>query len=74
MATLTAQRPDVRTLWMGAPAGLLGGIPFGIMMGMLGMLQMIFAIGQMQWMSVPGHILFGEVLALSFLWLYRRAM
>lgn len=145
MSTLSVQqRPDSRTLAIGALAGLLGGIPFGILMGMMGMMPMIgmlvgvedafvgvlvhgaisaitgaiygffaarlpqtwgtaalaglaygviwwvlgalilmpamlgmfeniFVIGQMQWMSLMGHIIFGEVLALSFLWLYRRA-
>jgi hypothetical protein len=144
-STLSTQKLDMRALWMGALAGLIGGIPFGIMMGMMGMMpmigmlvrvesafvgvlvhaaisaitgaiygffavrfpqtwrvavlagfvygviwwvlgalvlmpallgmfQMIFVIEQMQWMSLLGHIIFGEVLALSFVWLYRRAM
>lgn len=144
MSTLSMQKLDGRALWMGALAGLIGGIPFGIMMGMMGMMpmigmlvrvesafvgvlvhaaisaitgaiygflavrfaltwrnaiigglvygviwwvlgalilmpamlgmfQMIFVIEQMQWMSLLGHIIFGEVLALSFVWLYRRA-
>lgn len=140
----SAQRLGVRALWSGAIAGIIGGIPFGIMMGMMGMIpiigmlvrvesafvgalvhgaisavtgaiygffvarlaqtwrvaalgglvygaiwwvlgalilmpamlgmfEMIFVIGQMQWMSLLGHIIFGEVLAFSFLWLYGRA-
>ena len=144
MSTLSVQKLDVRALWVGAIAGLIGGVPFGIMMGMMGMMpmigmlvrvestfvgvivhgvisaitgaiygffavrfaltwknailggliygviwwvlgalvlmsamlgmfQMIFVIEQMQWMSLLGHIIFGEVLALSFVWLYRRA-
>jgi len=144
-STLSTQKLDARALWTGALAGLIGGIPFGIMMGMMGMMpmigmlvrvesafvgvlvhaaisaitgaiygffairfpltwrnailggliygviwwvlgalilmpallgmfQMIFVIEQMQWMSLLGHIIFGEVLALSFVWLYRRAM
>src|SRR5919106_3285054 len=143
-STLSTQTPDSRTLWTGALAGIIGGIPFGIMMGMMGMMpmigmlvrvenafvgvlvhaaisaitgaiygffavrfpltwrnavlggliygviwwvlgalilmpallgmfEMIFVIQQMQWMSLLGHIIFGEVLALSLLWLYRRA-
>lgn len=143
-STLSMQKLDIRALWTGAVAGLIGGIPFGIMMGMMGMMpmigmlvrvenafvgvlvhgaisaitgaiygffavrfaltwrtaiiggfvygviwwvlgalvlmpailgmfQMIFVIEQMQWMSLLGHIIFGEVLALSFVWLYRRA-
>jgi len=142
MSTLSVQKLDSRALTLGAVAGLIGGIPFGIMMGMmpmigmlvrvesafvgvlvhgaisaitgaiygffavrfaqtggnaalagfaygviwwvlgalilmpalLGMFQMIFVNEQMQWMSLLGHIIFGEVLALSFVWLYRRAM
>lgn len=144
-STLKMQKLDVRALWMGAVAGIIGGVPFGILMGMMGMMPMIgmlvrvdsafvgvlvhgaisaitgaiyglfavrfpltwrnaalggfiygviwwvlgalvlmpailgmfqniFVIGQMQWMSLLGHIIFGEVLALSFVWLYRRAM
>ena len=144
-STLSAQKSDTRALWLGAVAGIIGGIPFGIMMGMMGMMpmigmlvgvesafvgvlvhaaisaitgaiygffavrfplswrnavvggliygviwwvlgalilmpallgmfEMIFVIEQMQWMSLLGHIIFGEVLALAFVWLYRRAM
>jgi len=143
-STLFMHKLDVRALWTGAVAGLIGGIPFGIMMGMMGMMpmigmlvrvenafigalvhgvisaitgaiygffavrfgltwrnaligglvygvtwwvlgalilmpallgmfQMIFVIEQMQWMSLMGHIIFGEVLALSFVWLYNRS-
>jgi hypothetical protein len=144
MSTLSVQKLDTRTLSIGAVAGLIGGIPFGILMAMMGMMpmigmlvgvdnafvgvlvhgvisaitgaiygffavrfpqtwsfaalaglvygviwwvlgaltlmpallgmfQMIFVIEQMQWMSLMGHIIFGEVLALSFVWLYRRS-
>ena len=144
-STLQTQGLDTRAIWTGALAGLIGGIPFGIMMGMMGMMPMIgmlvrvenafvgalvhaaisaitgaiyaffavrfpltwgnailgglvygviwwvlgalilmpailgmfeniFVIGQMQWMSLLGHIIFGVVLALSFTWLSRRAM
>lgn len=142
-STLSVQKLDIPALWVGAIAGLIGGIPFGIMMGMMGMMPMIgmlvrvdsafagvlvhagisaitgaiygffavrfpqtwgvaalagfvygiiwwvlgalvlmpaglgmfdqiFVIGQMQWLSLMGHIIFGEVVALSFLPLYRR--
>src|SRR5919108_5158867 len=145
MSTVSLQRSDNRALSLGALAGLIGGIPFGFMMWMMGMMpmigmlvrvestfvgllvhaaisaitgaiygffavrfpltlsnavlggllygviwwvlgalilmpallgmfEMIFVIQQMQWMSLLGHIIFGEVLALSFVWLYRRAM
>lgn len=142
-STLSRQGLNSRDLWLGALAGIIGGIPFGIMMGMMGMMpmigmlvrvesafagvlvhaaisaitgaiygfvavrfpltwrnailggliygviwwvlgalilmpamlgmsEMIFVIGQMQWMSLLGHIIFGEVLALAFVWLSRR--
>ena len=143
-STLTVQKLDTRALWMDALAGIIGGIPFGIMMGMMGMMpmigmlvrvesafvgvlvhaaisaitgaiygflavrfsltwrnaviggfvygvvwwelgalilmpallgmfQMIFVIGSTHWMSLLGHIIFGEVLALTFVWLYNRS-
>jgi uncharacterized membrane protein YagU involved in acid resistance len=63
---------------------IVGGLLYGViwwvlgalilMPALLGMFEMIFVIGQMQWMSLLGHIIFGEVLALSFVWLRRRAM
>ena len=144
-STLSTPKLDTRALWLGAVAGIIGGIPFGMLMGMvgmmpmigmlvrvesafvgvlvhaaisaitgaiygyfavrfpltwrnavlggliygviwwvlgaltlmpalLGMFEMIFVIQQMQWMSLLGHIIFGEVLAFAFVWLYRRAM
>lgn len=144
MSTLSVQKLDVRALSLGAVAGIIGGIPFGMLMAMMGMMpmigmlvgvenafvgvlvhgvisaitgaiygyfairfpqtwgyailaglvygiiwwvlgalilmpamlgmsEMILVIGQTQWMSLLGHIIFGEVLALSFLWLYSRA-
>ncbi len=144
-STISTQKLDTRALWLGAIAGIIGGIPFGMLMAMIGMMPMIgmlvgvdstavgvlvhaaisaitgaiygffavrfpltwrnavlggliygviwwvlgalilmpallgmfqniFVIGQMQWMSLMGHIIFGVVLALSFVWLYRRAM
>lgn len=144
-STLSNQEVNSRLLGTGALAGIIGGIPFGIMMGMMGMMpmigmlvrvesalagvlvhaaisavtgavyalfavrfpltwqnaivggllygvvwwvlgalilmpallgmfEMIFAIGQMQWMSLLGHMIFGVVLAVAFVWLSRRAM
>lgn len=142
-STLSMQKLDMRALWMGAVAGIIGGIPFGMMMGMMGMMpmigmlvrvdsvfagvlvhaaisaitgaiygffaarlpqtwriatlagiaygviwwvlgalvlmpamlgmfQMIFVIGQMQWMSLLGHQIWALVMAFAFLWLYNR--
>jgi hypothetical protein len=43
-----------------------------LMPAILGMFEMIFVIGTTQWLSLMGHIIFGEVVALSFMWLYHR--
>lgn len=135
---------NLRSIWLGAIAGIIGGIPFGMMMGMMGMLpmvgmlvrvedavvgfgvhmvisiltgamygffapflpqnwsaaflagivygmawwvlgalvlmpvllgmpQMVFMIGEMQWFSLMGHIIFGLGISLSFLPMYRKA-
>lgn len=40
-STISTQKLDVRALWTGAVAGIIAGIPFGIMMGMMGMMPMI---------------------------------
>ena len=140
---LSIQRTDARVWWMGALAGIIGGIPFGMMMGMMGMLPMIgmlirlnstfagifvhaaisvatgilysvfavrlrqswrvavlaglaygliwwvlgalilmpallgmfkniLVIGQMQWLSLMGHMVYGVVLSISFLLLHQR--
>jgi uncharacterized membrane protein YagU involved in acid resistance len=39
---------------------------------MLGMPEMVFQIGQMQWMSLLGHLIFGLVTAVVFVLLLRR--
>ena len=41
-------------------------------LALLGMFQNVLVIGPMQWMSLMGHIIFGEVLALTFVWLNSR--
>jgi len=63
-------------------AALAGGIVYGIvwwvlgalilMPLMLGMTQMVFAIGQPQLFSLVGHIIFGVVTALVFIQLAKR--
>ncbi len=134
---------NARSIWLGAIAGIIGGIPFGMLMGMMGMLpmvgmlvrvedalvgfgvhmvisiltgavygffapflpqnwsaafmagmvyglawwvlgalvlmpvllgmpQMVFMIGEMQWFSLMGHIIFGLGISLSFLPMYRK--
>lgn len=63
-------------------AALVGGLVNGVvwwalgalalMPLMLGMNEMVFVIGQAQWMSLMGHILYGVVTALVFAALVRR--
>ena len=57
----------------GTIAGLAGGAIFGMMMGMLGMTQMIFVIEQTQWLSLMGHIIYGVVTAFVFIPLVKRS-
>lgn len=65
-----------------ATTALIGGVINGViwwvlgalvlMPVMLGMTQMVFVIGQPQWMSLLGHLLFGVVTAFAFLPLVKR--
>lgn len=67
---------------LNATTALIGGIINGVvwwvlgalvlMPLMLGMSQMVFAIGTDQWMSLLGHIIFGLVTAFVFIPLVRR--
>jgi len=38
----------------------------------LGMTQMVFVIGQAQWMSLVGHLIYGVITALVFIPLRKR--
>lgn len=59
-------------------AGAINGIVWWVLGAlvlmplMLGMGEMVFQIGQAQWMSLLGHLIFGIIAALIFLPLYRR--
>lgn len=65
-----------------ATTALIGGIVNGIvwwvlgalilMPLMLGMSQMVFVIGQTQWLSLMGHIIYGLVTAFVFIPLVKR--
>lgn len=82
MTTTTIQATrtgsPARAAISGAIAGLGGGLVFGMMMAMMGMLpmvgmnQMVFVIGEPQWISLMGHIVFGVVTGLIFVPLSRR--
>ena len=39
---------------------------------LLGMTQMVFVIGQAQWMSLVGHLIYGVITALVFIPLRKR--
>lgn len=66
----------------GRAAIVIGGMVYGAMwwvLGaliamplLLGMTQMIFVIGQPQWLSLMGHVIYGVVTALLFAPLSRR--
>jgi uncharacterized membrane protein YagU involved in acid resistance len=65
--------------WGAALAGgLINGVVWWVLGAlilmplMLGMNEMVFVIGQPQWMSLVGHILYGLVTALVFTALARR--
>lgn len=63
-------------------AGIVGGALYGLvwwvlgalilMPIMLGMVQMVFQIGQTQMFSLVGHLVFGVILGLLFIPLYKR--
>jgi uncharacterized membrane protein YagU involved in acid resistance len=66
-----------------ATTAIIGGIVNGVvwwvlgalilMPLLLGMTQMVFAIGQAQWMSLLGHIVYGLVTAFVFIPLVKRS-
>ncbi len=71
-----------RLLPAGWVAAVIGGMVNGVIWWALGalilmplglgMLQMIFVIGQPQWMSLMGHLLYGVITALVFVPLSQR--
>jgi hypothetical protein len=38
----------------------------------LGMVDMVFQIGSMQWLSLMGHLIYGVITGLLFVWLIRK--
>ena len=61
-----------------AVAGMVNGIVWWVLGAlimmplMLGMTDMIFAIGQTQWLSLMGHVIFGVITAFAFISLSKR--
>jgi uncharacterized membrane protein YagU involved in acid resistance len=59
-------------------AGVANGIVWWILGALvlmpilLGMPQMVFQIGQTQWLSLMGHLIYGVITALLFIQLYKR--
>ncbi len=66
-----------------ASTALLGGLVNGVawwvlgalilMPLMLGMTAMVFVIGQAQWMSLLGHLIYGVITGFAFFFLLKRA-
>lgn len=67
-----------RTYGVGIMAGALNGVVWWVLGAlilmplMLGMSDMFFQIGQMQWMSLIGHLVFGVITGLLYVPLARR--
>lgn len=61
-----------------AVGGMVNGIVWWVLGAlimmplMLGMTDMVFAIGQTQWMSLLGHIIYGLITAFVFMYLVKR--
>jgi uncharacterized membrane protein YagU involved in acid resistance len=61
-----------------AVAGAVNGVVWWVLGAlilmplMLGMSQMVFVIGEMQWMSLLGHLIFGVIAGLAFVPLHQR--
>jgi uncharacterized membrane protein YagU involved in acid resistance len=59
-------------------AGAINGIVWWVLGAlilmplMLGMGEMVFVVGQMQWMSLLGHLIYGVITGLTFLFILRR--
>ena len=70
--------PAFQTWKSATIAGVLYGVIWWVLGAltlmplMLGMTQMVFVIGQPQWMSLIGHIVYTVITALVFLVLYKR--
>ncbi len=64
----------VRSLIWGAAYGLVWWVlgALILMPAMLGMNEMIFQVGQMQWMSLIGHAIFGLVMGATYYGFSRR--
>lgn len=64
--------------WVAVMAGMVNGIIWWVLGAlvlmplMLGMTDMVFTIGQTQWLSLMGHIIFGVITALTFIPLSNR--
>ena len=61
-----------------AAAGAVNGVVWWVLGAlimmplMLGMTAMVFVIGEMQWMSLLGHLIFGVIAGLAFIPLHQR--
>jgi uncharacterized membrane protein YagU involved in acid resistance len=61
-----------------AVAGAVNGVVWWVLGAlimmplMLGMTDMVFVVGEMQWMSLLGHLIFGVITGLAFIPLHQR--
>jgi hypothetical protein len=59
-------------------SGMINGVIWWILGALilmplgLGMTNMVFQIGTAQWMSLMGHLIYGIITGLLFVWLIRR--
>lgn len=66
------------TATVAAVGGLVNGVVWWVLGAlimmplMLGMSNMVFVVGQMQWMSLLGHIIYGLITAFVFMYLVTR--
>jgi hypothetical protein len=65
----------ITALLAGAVNGVVWWVLGALMMMplMLGMGEMVFVVGEMQWMSLLGHLIYGVITGLAFLFLTKRS-
>ena len=67
-----------KTMGTGIVAGAINGVIWWVLGALilmplgLGMTQMVLVVGEMQWMSLMGHLIFGVVTALAYAPIGRR--
>jgi hypothetical protein len=76
-AALTLGRFKLST-GLAVVSGLINGVIWWVLGALimmpigLGMVDMVFQVGEMQWLSLMGHLIYGIITGLLFVWLIRR--